>query len=268
MMIGSLYRTMIKTNGKLMLYMGLGCFVIMAAFVMLFPTIANQNMDQLLKSMPESMLKAFNMSDGLNTLTGFLVAEFYSMIYLILLIVYSVLTANHLVSRLVDRGSMAYLVATPHSRIHIIITQILFLLSGLVFISVCIILGVWVSDAWLIDKSMLDMDVFLKINLVGFLTFAVISAYSFLFSCLFNDERRAVSISAGITILFLILDIVGKVSEDLAWLRNFTIFHAFDPGKIINGIVDVIPLSVGLAVASILLFFLAVIIFKRKDLPV
>jgi ABC-2 type transport system permease protein len=267
-MSGSLYRAMIKTNGKLMLYMGLGSFVIMVAYVMLFPAIANQNMDQLLKSMPESVLKAFHLSDGLNTLTGFLIAEFYSMIYLILLIVYSVLTANHLVSRLVDRGSMAYLVATPNSRIRIITTQISFLLTGLVFISICIVLGAWVSDTWLIDKSMLDMHVFLRINLVGFLTFAVISAYSFLFSCIFNDERRAVSISAGITILFLILDIVGKVSDDLDWLRNFTIFRVFDPSKIADGAVNVMPLSIGLAVASIILFVAGAIIFKRKDLPV
>ncbi|WP_028776939.1 ABC transporter permease subunit [Shimazuella kribbensis] len=267
-MIGALYRTMIKTNGKLMLYMGLGSFVIMAAYVALFPTIANQNMDQLLKSMPEGLLKAFNLSDGLNTLNGFLVAEFYSMIYLILLIVYSVLTANHLVSRLVDRGSMAYLIATPNSRLRVITTQMLFSLTGLVFISVCIVLGALVSDAWLIDTSMLEMDRFLQINVIGCLTFAVICAYSFLFSCLFNDERRALSISASITIIFLILDIVGKVSEDLDWLRNFTLFHAFDPAKISDGTVKVLPLSIGLAGASIFLFVLSAIIFKRKDLPI
>lgn len=267
-MIISLYRKMIKTNGKLMLYMGAGSFVIMAAYVMMFPTIANQNIDQFLKSMPEGVLKAFNLSDGLNTLTSFLIAEFYSMIYLILLIVYSVLTANHLVARLVDRGSMAYLIATPNTRTRIITTQIFFLLTGLVFICACVVLGAWISDTWFIDKSLLDMDIFLKINLIGFLTFAVISAYSFFFSSLFNDERRAVSASAGITIVFLIFDIVGKVSEDLEWLRNFSLFHAFDPSKIADGSVDVIPLGIGLGVASLVFFGLAAVIFKRKDLPV
>jgi ABC-2 type transport system permease protein len=112
------------------------------------------------------------------------------------------------------------------------------------------------------------MDKFLQVNLIGFLTFAVICAYSFLFSCWLNDEKRAVSISAGITIIFLIVDIVGKVSDDLHWLRNFTLFSAFDPAKISEGSVQLLPLASGLAGAALVLFALALIIFKRKDLPV
>lgn len=70
------------------------------------------------------------------------------------------------------------------------------------------------------------------------------------------------------TALFLILDIVGKVSDDLDWLRNFNIFRAFDPCKIADGAVNVMPLSIGLTVASIILFVAGAIIFKRKDIPV
>ncbi|MCH5585810.1 hypothetical protein MK805_12745 [Shimazuella sp. AN120528] len=58
------------------------------------------------------------------------------------------------------------------------------------------------------------------------------------------------------------------MSEKLDWLCNFTIFHAFDPGKIADGSVNVAPLSFGLAVSAIILFGLATIIFKRKDLPI
>lgn len=267
-MSAPLFRAMFKTNGKSLAYFAVGSFLYVLLIVSLFPSMSGENMEQLLKTVPESFLKVFGMEAGIHNLDGFLAVEHYSMIYLILLMVYSVQTANQLVARLVDRGSMGYLLATPSSRFKIILTQAVFLLTGLFMICLFTTLGGVLGDAWLLDQPSLNREAFLELNAVGFLMFAVISGYSFLFSCLFNDERKALSFSAGFTILFFALDLLGKMGEDLEWMRRFSIFSTFEPSRIAQDSVEVAPICAGLAIASILLFTIAIVVFKKKDLPV
>jgi ABC-2 type transport system permease protein len=266
-MSAPLFRTMFKTNGKLMAYLGIGSFLFVILSVSIFPTMGVGEINQLLKTLPPSVQKMFGMESGIQNLDGFLAARHYSMIYLIFLMVYSIQTANQLVARLVDRGSMGYLLATPNSRYKIIVTQAVFLLTGLFVICLLTTLGGLLGDVWLLDQPSLNREAFLELNAVGFLLFAVICGYSFLFSCLFNDERRAVSASAGLTILFFALDLLGKMGEDLEWMRNISIFSTFEPAKIAQGSVEVAPICAGLGIASILLFAIAIGVFKRKDLP-
>ncbi|MFP3442884.1 hypothetical protein R0K18_34630, partial [Pantoea sp. SIMBA_133] len=69
----------------------------------------------------------------------------------------------------------------------------------------------------------------------------VISGYSFLFSCLLNDERQALGISGLLTIVFYGMDLVGKMSEKLDWMVHLSLFSTFRPVEIARGSVDVWP---------------------------
>ncbi|MGV3487788.1 MAG: ABC transporter permease subunit [Tuberibacillus sp.] len=192
--------------------------------------------------------------------------EFYGLLFLIILSIYSIMLSTQLIARLVDRGSMAFLLSSPTSRIQIAVTQAVVIITGLLVIILITILGGFSGTAWLVDDVTLDAAHFIQLNLMGFLLFFVISGYSFLFSCLFNDEKRALSTSATITLLFYILDLVGKMSDKFDVFRHFSIFSLFNAQDIAYGTEPILYKAIGLGVAGIILFVAGVIIFRRKDL--
>lgn len=64
-------------------------------------------------------------------LLGILATAFFSMIAIILILVYNIITANGLVAGEVDRGSMAYTLSTPIKRSSVIFTKAVFLVTSL-----------------------------------------------------------------------------------------------------------------------------------------
>ncbi len=105
-------------------------------------------------------------------------------------------------ARYVDKGAMAYLLATPVSRVKIAITQGVILILGLLIIIIATYGAGALGVEWLLEENNLNQEVFFKMNLVGGLLFLVVSGYSFLFTCICNDEGKALSLSASVTILF------------------------------------------------------------------
>lgn len=76
---------------------------------------------------------------------------------------------------------MAYLLATPVSRVKIAVTQASVLILGLLIIVVVTYVAGIVGAEWFLQDNNLNKELFLKINIVGGLTFLVVSAYSFSF---------------------------------------------------------------------------------------
>ena len=117
-----------------------------------------------------------------------------------------------------------------------------------------------------LQDNNLNKELFLKINIVGGLIFLVVSAYSFFFSCICNDERKALSYSASLTILFFVLNMVGKLSDKLEWMKSLSLFTLFRPKEIAEGTYNIWPVSIGLA-AERFIFIVAIVLFKKRDLP-
>ncbi|MGZ4135699.1 MAG: ABC transporter permease subunit [Tumebacillaceae bacterium] len=264
----ALFRAMLKSHGQSMFSYGIGSVLYQWLLIWVYPSIAQSSaMNDVLKQMPESLQRAFGFQGGIQQLSDYLASEYYGLLFLIILMAYSIITSIQLVGRLVDQGSMAYLLATPVSRTKIALTQAGVLLCGLLVIAICNTVGGVIGVHLLVDHPAFDVTQFVLINVVGFLLFAVIGGYSFLFSCLFNDEKRAVSVAATLTVVFFALDLIGKLSKDLAWLKHITVFTAFQPTQIARGTYEVWPTALGLGGAAIVLFAISVVTFRKRDLP-
>lgn len=265
----TLFWTMLKSNEKSIFGYAVGTILYMWMCIWIYPSIAKSNgFDQLLQSMPKNLLSMFSLQQGIQKLSDYLAAEFYGLLFLIIMSIYSVATAVQLIARLVDRGSMAYVLSTPTSRFKTAFTQAVILITGLFVISLFATAGGIVGTHFITSGAKLDTSLFIQMNLVGFLLFFVISGYSFLFSCIFNDEKRALSVSAVITIIFFALHMMGKLSTKVDWLLNYTVFSAFQPEKISTGHADLFWPIVGLSAAGVCLYLLAILIFQKKDLPI
>ncbi|ASN07144.1 ABC transporter permease subunit [Virgibacillus necropolis] len=267
-MNGSLFVTMMKNNAKTVCSFTFGSMFYLVLIIWLYPYIADSKVfDTMFETLPEGYMKAFGLHAGISSLSGFVAGEYYGLLFIIILLIFCVTTATQLIARLVDRGSMAYLLASGLSRMKIALTQASVILICLtVIITLTTLTGVIGAELF-IEENNFATGSFIKLNIVTYLLFFVISGYCFLFSCLFNDEKRALAISGALSFIFFAVDMLAKVSDKLDWLQYFTVFSLFDATSIAEGNVDILPISISLGSAGILLYALAIIIFKKKDLP-
>jgi ABC-2 type transport system permease protein len=264
----SLFKAMYITNGKLIGGFAFGSFFYLWLLIWLYPTIADsQAMEDLIRSMPPEMLNAFGLTQGFGSIEAFIAGEYYGLLFIVILLIYSVMTSTGLVARLVDHGSMAYLLSTGASRLEVIMTQIAVLISGLLIISCFTFISGVTGTTFVIDDVSLEIIRFFKLNIVGFLLFYVVCSYCFLISSLVNDEKKALGLSAGISLLLFIFDLAGKMSVEVEWLRSMTVFSLFAPQEIAVGVAHILTPSLILFGIGTLLFSIAAFVFVKRDLP-
>ncbi|GIP22981.1 ABC transporter permease subunit [Paenibacillus sp. J22TS3] len=266
----SLYAQMLKNNAKGISSYALGSAFYIMLMLWLYPSIAEhaQVMNDLLKSIPSGITKAFGLENGMGDLESFLSGEYYGLIFIIILSIFSLMISTQLMARMVDQGSMAYLLSTPTTRAQVASTQAAVMITGLLIIMAATTLAGFAGNLLFIsDPGAFHAGNFLRLNLMGFLMFFALSGASFLVSSVSNDEKRAMSISGVIVIGSYCLDLIGRLSEQTGWMRNLSVFSLFRPSELVKGSAEWtgqlwILLSIGA-----LFYILAVVLFRRRDLP-
>ncbi|TYR81726.1 ABC transporter permease subunit [Priestia megaterium] len=267
-MNASLFITMLKSHGKSFASYTLGSTFYLLLIIFIYPSVSNvEGINDIIKAMPENFLKAFGIENGLSSLSDFLAGEYYGLLLLVILSIFCVLTASSLVAKLVDNGAMAYLLATPNSRVKIALTQAAVGIVGLfIILFVTTISGIVVTKLFTTIDNF-DQWGFIKMNIVAFFLFFLISSYSFLFSCTMDDLKKAWSIPTILTIVFYALDLIGKMSEKLEWIRPFSIFSYFNPLEIGRGNVEILFPCLAFGVLGMMIYSISIILFSKRDLP-
>ncbi|MCA1184062.1 ABC transporter permease [Bacillus licheniformis] len=266
----SLYKQMLRTNMKGIMSYGVGSAFYILLILGIYPSIAGnaEDIEKMIKSMPEGFLNAFGFENGLGNLEDFISGEYYGLIFIVILSIFSVMLSTKLLAKRVDQGSMAYILSAPTTRGKVAFTQAAVLTTGLLII-MAVTTAAGLAGYHLMLGGDYDFNVsrFLVLNLLGFLLFFAVGGISFLFSAISNDEKRALGLSGGITFLFFSFDLLGKLSEKTEWLRSLSVFSLFRPGDIVNGSTDIAQVSLVLAAVGFAAFALSILIFKKRDLP-
>lgn len=264
-----LFRQMMKVHMKTFMNYAFGSAFYILLIFWLYPSIGKNvdAIDVLVDAMPEGVGRAFGLS-GFGTAEAFISGEYYGLILILLLSIVCVQLSTQLVAKLVDQGSMAYLLSTPTTRAKVALTQALVLVTGLLLIMGVTTLAGFAGNAWfLAGEYEFNTSRFIEMNLGAFLLFFAVGGIAFLVSSLSNDEKKALGISGFITFGFFSLDLVGKFSDKTEWMRSFSIFSLYQPGEIINGNVNLGLSFTILAVIGLVSFGLAVLLFRKRDLP-
>lgn len=127
----TIFKQTLKSNYKLWL---LFTVIMCTLSGMIMAVYDPQTISSLMGSLEGTALgeMAGGIVGNMTTLLGMLGNSFYSMIGVMLSIVYIIITANSLVASQVDRGSMAYTLSTPIKRIKVVATQAIYLITALV----------------------------------------------------------------------------------------------------------------------------------------
>ena len=261
-----LYKKELKGTAKTLLILAAVAALYVSVIVSIYDPEAMALFDQYVEMMP-GLMAALGMTANAGTLIGFMSSYLYGFLLLVLPMLFSMLTANKLVARYVDKGGMASLLAAPVRRSKIVTTQAAVLMTGIVsfivFITVLELITTSVSF-----PGRLDVGKLLLLNFGLLCLQLFLGGVCFLFSCLFSDGKYAVGAGVGIPLLMFVLKMLSNTGEKAKIIKYVTFFSLFDSNGLISGN--------GLAIAGIfillslsaVLFYSASIIFCKKDMHV
>lgn len=260
----TLFKKEVKSNYKVILIFFAILTLYSLSIVYMYDPETTNAFDEIAKTMPE-LMKAFGMASSGANLTEYIANYLYGFIILLFPIFCIVILGNKLIASYVDRGSMAYLLATPNKRVKIALTQVVFMLVAsavlLIYASGIIILF---SNA--LHGGALDVKSFILINVVLYLLHIAIGGICFFASCISNDTKLYFTISVGVPVLFYLLQALANMGGKLENLKYFTLFTLFKPLDIIARENMVIPIVAFLSIA-IVSYTAGIYIFSKRDLP-
>lgn len=199
------------------------------------------------------------------TFVEFLSNSFYAIMAIIFPMLYSIIVGNNLIASKVDDGSMANYLSTLVSRREIVISSALYLILSLLLMwIVATIVGITAAE--IAQPDSLDIDTFIMLNVGVFLFHFAVSSICFIASCIFNSSKNSLIIGGGIPLLFFIINLLVKLSEDLEPLKYVTLTTLFDTANIIAGSGYTGDFIV-LAIIGIVLYVIGIEVFSRKSLP-
>ena len=118
----TLYKREMKGSRKLLVIFAAVMTMYVTIIISMYEPDMLKLLDSYAQAMPE-LMAAVGMTPGAADLLGFMISYLYGFILLVFPMVYSILRANGLVAKYVDRGSMACLLAAPVRRRAVALTQ-------------------------------------------------------------------------------------------------------------------------------------------------
>ncbi|WP_418766420.1 ABC transporter permease [Longibaculum muris] len=248
-------------------------FLIFIAIMTLYESIIvamydpklGESLNMMAESMPQ-LFAAFGMTDPGLTLLDFLTNYLYGFILIIIPLVYIMIMCHRLMARYIDKGSMAYLLATLHKRSDIFITQLCVLLSGvigLIVYSVVLILG---CSSMMFHES-IDIAKFLMTN-VGLLgVHFFFASFCYLTACSFNEVKLSIGIGAGVGVISILIQMLSQVSDKIEFLKYFTPLTLFDAKGLQAYNQQSLLCMAGLFALAVMCIVIGCMNFSKRDLP-
>lgn len=255
----SLFIHLIKTNLKIFIIIA-GALSLLIGIVMSIFT--PETMDEITKA---SMDTPINPLGDISTLIAFVANQYFGNFALIFAMIYSIIIGNKLIADQVDKGSMAYHLSTPITRTQYTFTSAIYFVSSLlVMFGLVFVVGYGVAE--LVQPGELPVKEFFILTVGSLLLHLAISGITFFASCLFNRSSNSLALGAGLTVFFYAANLLSGMSDSLEFLKSATIISLFDTNAIIQN-ESYEGQFVLLAMLTFVLYFIGIIVFKRKDLP-
>lgn len=220
----------------------------------------------MLDMMPQELVEALGIKFG-TTLVTFLSGVLYTMLIFIFPMILSITVNHRLLASHVEKGSIAYLITTSHSRNKVAVTQAVFSLASITLMFIVITL-VGLLVAAVLFPGLMEVGRFILLNVYALLLYYTIGGIGFFVSCLSNESKYSLGLGAGIPIAFVVLQMLGNSGEKLSWIGKLSLLALFDPDRLFAG--DAFA-YIGMAIFFILaaIFYIGgIMIFNRRDLPI
>jgi ABC-2 type transport system permease protein len=255
------YESRRRIRGAVALAVFVGVFALL--IVGIFPSVEASGVDfeAYVENLPTAVSEGFNVQ-AINTIQGFLAAELYQFVWLLLLGLYMAYAGGGTVAGDVETGRLDLLLATPVSRRRLVLEKFLSLSVPIVLVNLFGLLFVY-GGAVLVDESIAIADL-AAVHLLSIPYLYVCASVGLLLSVVLS--RADVAQRGGIAAVFalFLLDTVS-LGTDYEWLGKLSPTRYFDPTDIlVEGTYDVGGALV-LSAATVLLVLASLLRFQQRD---
>lgn len=262
----TLFKKEFKSNYKLFVIFLAILIMYIVIIVMMFDPELGNALDEMAKAMPQ-LMAAFGMVNSGNTLITFMASYLYGFILTLLPLIYIIFLSIRLITQYVDNGSMSYLLATPNSRKKLITTQMVIMLLWVLVLYLSVI-AVGIFSAQLMFPGDLDISRFLILNLNLIVFMYAISGLCFMVACSFDETKKVIGITTGISVMFYLIQMLTSMNERLSGLKYFTIYTLFPYSDIASGVTNGTWQMIILFISGTMMFFIGRSVFIRRDLSI
>lgn len=240
---------------------GLGVAATVLVMAAMWPSLADADFDSVLDQYPTELLEVFNVQ-SLDTGTGYLNAELFSIVLPIVFVVYAVGRGARLVAGDEESGMLGLLATLPVTRTRILVHKTLGLVVGLGVLTVVLaavlvvaspVFGLDTSVRAVLNAALTQWFLAIEFGLIA----VAVAAWT-------GRRSLAVGIPAALAAATYLAHVAAQLVTSLEWLRWISPFHAATTGGPLGpdlpGLVWTMPVVGGLAVAA------AAPVFDRRDL--
>jgi len=210
------------------------------------------------------MMQAVGMSGTITSLIGFISVYLYGFIMLGFPMIFIIILGNSLIMNYVDSGSMACLLASPNTRLKIIVTQAISMISGITLL-MTLVTAFGIACSEIMFHGELDIKTYIILNACVLLLHLAIAGIVFFSACFFNDSKNFYSIGAGIPLVFFLVNMLANMGGKLENFKFFSLYTLFPKDQIIAGESGVAIYNIALVAIAIVLFLAGIISFTKKD---
>lgn len=247
--------------------------LIFAAIITLYSTIIvtmydpkmEDSLTIMAKSMPE-VFEAFGMDDPGSSLIEFIANYLYGFILIVFPLIFVLILSNRLIAHYVDTGSMAYILATPNKRSKIAITQAFLMILGLIVLVVYATVLILTVSYIMFDEK-INISRFISLNFGLFCLLLFFGGLAFLSACIFNETKLATGVASGLSVIFILIQMIQDVGDKMEWLKYLTPMTLFDSNALISGNKDGTYGVLILFALGLIMIILGIQIFRKRNLP-
>lgn len=164
-----------------------------------------------------------------------------------------------------EAGTLEVLLARPISRRELYTTLLAaaVILVGLIVAALLVGQVVGLAIQGLTGEVSLGWMPLVFLN--GLLLWSAFAAFGMAASVSFDRLSPALGLTMAFVLINYFLEILGSLWRDVQWSQQYSLFHHFNPGKILEGVADPLDFAL-LAVATLVPVVYALIVFPRRDL--
>jgi ABC-2 type transport system permease protein len=164
-----------------------------------------------------------------------------------------------------QRGTLEVLLARPLARRSLYVTVGVAAAIMISLVLVALLLGQMTGVAIERLGAELDLVQMPLVFLNGLLLWTSFAAFGLAASVSFDRLAPALGLTLAYLLINYFLEILGSLWRDVAWSQTYSLFHHFQPGRILSG--DANPLDLALLAATTAVpVIYALIVFPRRDL--
>lgn len=239
-------------------------------YVALFPSLQSQTqqLTEVLKSMPENLLKALGSSPAQLsnfTLEALLASKEFSMVFQFLAAILAISIAGNDIAGEIERGTIEFLLSQPVSRLKFYFARFF---SGIILLTIFVACStlVVIPIAAAFNVSYVG-DIYFKLFWVALLYSVATYSFSYFLSAIFSSKGRVYGISAGIVTFMYIAFLVSALKDNLDKLKYLSFFHYFSPDILFSGTID--KLGIIIFVLVIIIFTsIGAVLFSKRDVTI